>query len=312
MKKIVFVFLSIFIGMLLVTCRQFNQKEEDNNISLSNMEDADLWAAIEDVLAPGVKVSDTRIKSDVLSEKEILIKAAKFAEERGFLQSDSLFFTSQPKLAAARIETPVFIHNFLGSAEDSYEYGAYLIFAVDENGEYLANFLLKPHDNVETSGLDIALGVMSEDILESNAEIALHFITKREAVELIESQFPGQPYEGPIAVKMEFEGEVWGNTINSWYFTVGDSESRAVGGTYDEYLIDTSVYDYRNLTGGITSNRSAIDTESTAKSWGGHRMVKLETPVYFLEKLKRAQAGERSAFTGEAPSPARVIPVPLK
>jgi hypothetical protein len=287
-------------------------RNDNINSLLSNLEEPELWSAIEDVMVPEAEVSDIRPADNVLSEKEILLKAAKFADERGLLASDSLFLTSQPKLLTAHIETPIFIHNFLGSAEECYEYGTYLIYAVDQNGEYLANILVRPHDNVDLMSIDIAMGVMDEGVLEYSPETAKHFITKQEAIELIESQFPGQPYEGPIAVKTEFEGEVWGNTIVSWYFTVGDMENRAVDGAYAEYLIDTSVYNYRNLTGGVTTNRSAIDTENTAKSWGGHRMVKSDTPLNFFEKIKAVQTGERSIFTSTVTAPARVSPIHLK
>jgi hypothetical protein len=276
------------------------------------MEEPELWTVIENVMVPGVEVSDVRPVDNVLSEKEILIKATKFVEERGFLESDSLFLSSQPKLQTAHIETPIFIHNFLGPAEECYEYGTYLIFAVDNNGEYLANLIVRPHENVDITRLDIAMGYSEENIMEYSPELATHFITKQEAIELIESQFPGQPYEGPIAIKTEFEGEVWGNTIVSWYFTVGDMESRAAGGAYDEYLIDASVFDYRNLNGSVTTNRSAIDNEKTAINWGGNRMVKLDSPLYFIDKLKGVQTGERSAFTSETTGPARVSPVRLK
>jgi hypothetical protein len=276
------------------------------------MEEPELWPTIENVLVPGAEVSDERPVDNVLSEKEILIKATKFAEERGFLEPDSLFINSQPKLLTANIETPIFIHNFLGSAEECYEYGTYQIYAVDDNGEYLAHILARPHDNVDINNLDIVMGVLEENIMEYSPELSTHFITKREAVELIESQFPGQSYEGPIAIKTEFEGQVWGNTIISWYFTIGDTESRAAGGAYDEYLIDIEVLDYRNFIGSVTTNRSAIDNERTAKNWGGNRMVKLDTPLYFIDKLKDVQTGERSAYTSEVPSPARVSPVPLK
>jgi hypothetical protein len=183
-----------------------------------------------------------------------------------------------------------------------------MLFAIDEKGECLRVSMVDPIITVDDKHFEFVSG--------SNAmtpeELAFHYITKREAIELIESQFPNQPYEGPIAVKMEFEGEVWGSANISWYFTVGDISSRSAGSSYAEYLIDTQVFDYRNIVGGVLANRSTIDTERTAKSWGGYRMVKLETPVYFLEKLKSVQAGERSAFTGETPNPARVIPVPLK
>jgi hypothetical protein len=307
MKKIVYGFLSIFIGMLIMSCQQLN-RGDDNNSTLAKTEDQDIWSAIEDVLAPGAKVSDVRPASNILSEKEILIKAAKFAEERGRLHSNSILFTEQPKLLTAHVEAPVFIYNFLVPAERSIEYGIYRLSAIDEKGECLMVLMVDPLITVEDNRFELVSGTNAS----FPEEIATHYITKREMIELIESQFPGQPYEGPIAVNMEFEGEVWGNAITSWYFTVGDAVSRSVDNTYAEYLIDSQVFDYRNITGGVTSNRSAIDTESTAKSWGGHRMVKLETPVYFLEKLKRAQTGERSAFTSEAPSPARVTPVPLK
>jgi hypothetical protein len=307
MKKMIYVFVSILIGISALSCRQLN-RGEGHNVSLSDMDDADVWAAIEDVLAPGAKVSDVRIATNVLSEKEILIKAAKFAEQRGDLYSDSIFFKEQPKLLSARVEAPIFIYSFLVPADHSIDYGIYMLFAIDEKGECLRVSMVDPIITVDDKRFELVSGsnVMTPE------ELASHYITKREAVELIEGQFPGQSYEGPIAVKMEFEGEVWGSATISWYFTIGDIESRSVEGSYAEYLIDSQVFDYRNITGGVTSNRSAIDTESTAKSWGGHRMVKLETPVYFLEKLKSVQAGERSAFTGEMPSPARVTPVPLK
>jgi hypothetical protein len=276
--------------------------------------DDELWAVIAPRIVDGAEVSDIRPAPDMLSEKEMLIKCAKIASVEGYLDSNNLIYTEdQPKLLTARIEAPILVYNFSAPAENI-RYGTYLLVAVDDNGEALLDVRVDPleYDSSDSHG-----AVRITNTLASS-ELSRHYITEREARALIESQFPGQEYEGPAAVRMQFADDLYGWTSVSWYFTVGDSASRSVaGGEYREYLINALIAGYQDLpVADVTAptNRSAIDSRRSLPGFTfTSRMALLTEPVYFFDKLKAIREGQSlAAPVVPRSAPARVIPVPLQ
>ncbi|GHU25272.1 hypothetical protein FACS1894172_18820 [Spirochaetia bacterium] len=274
--------------------------------------DTEIWAVIVPALVEGAEISDTRPAPDILSEKEILIKCAKIAVEEGYLDPNNLIYTrDQPKLLTAHIETPILIYDLSDPLEYVQQPGSYLITAVDNNGESLLDVFVNPSIHTVENGHEYS-PIRITDTRDSS-DLSRHYITKHEAQELIESQFPGQHYKGPTAIRMEFEGDRYSKHYFSWYFTVSDSAARSgTGGTSEEYLISALVFGYRALPAKLTApaSRSALDARTSLSGFTFYsRMVKLVEPVYFFDRLRNTQAGRPLS---EPVPPSRVSPVWLQ
>jgi hypothetical protein len=205
------------------------------------------------------------------------------------------------------------VHDLTGPVQDVYKNSSYLLTAVDDDGETLLDVYVNPFP--DTAGDRPQYGAIGVTPINCPAEVRQHFITKREVQEIIESQFPEQQYEGPVAVRMLFEGDVYSRSSTSWYFTVGDSSSRSVaGGDYKEYLINALVMGYRELPGKVTApeSRSLIDTKKSVPGFSFYsRMVQLAEPIYFFENLNNMKAGRSVMSASNPPTPARLISVHL-
>ncbi|MDR1248294.1 MAG: hypothetical protein LBK63_03230 [Treponema sp.] len=304
--------LSILIAsfFILVSC---NLGPNNGKTSLN---DGEVWPIIETVLAEGAEISDVRPDASILSEKEILIKMAKIASEEGYLSlSHPLYSTDQPKLLNARIEAPILVHDLTVPVQDVYKTSFYLLNAIDEEGESLLHVNVNP---LPDAAGDRQYGPIGITPSNATPELSRHFITKREAEKIIESQFPSKQYAGPVAVEMLFEGDVYGRSNVSWYFTVGDSSSSrsAMGGDdHKEYLINALVTKYRELPDEVTApaSRSLIDAKKSNPGFTFYsRMVQLAEPIYFLENLNNMKAGRSIMGANNPPAPARVTSVPLK
>jgi hypothetical protein len=144
---------------------------------------------------------------------------------------------------------------------------------------------------------------------------AYHFITKREAAELIQSQFPDSAVSEPMAItNLRLDDDPYSHMFFFWYFTVSDGE-RSVANAGDEYIIATDIPGYTSIPGGV-SNRAAIDYAGGRGDFhlNGYRMAKLSKPLRLFEKLETARSAGGASF---APSsyPAESVgftPVPLK
>ena len=134
MNKILAVF---WVGALFLSC------QIQSPVSTASSDD-ELWAAIAPRIVEGADLSDVRPASDMLSEKEMLIKCAKIAAAEGYLDPNNLIYTQdQPKLLTARIEAPILVYD-LSAPEEYVKYGSYLLVAVDDAGEALLDVRVDP------------------------------------------------------------------------------------------------------------------------------------------------------------------------
>jgi hypothetical protein len=309
MKKITLA-VAAFLVIFFVSCTQ------TEGIRLDNKSDHEIWSLIESVLAEGANPSDIRPHADTLSEKEVLIKFAKIAASEGYLAINHPLYTSdQPGLLNARIEEPVLVYDVNVPAIDAYRSASYMLTAVDDKGEMLLTVFV----NTSISPSEKEHGPISVTPNKISSELSMHYITEREAKKLIERQFPGQEYRGPIAVRMAFEGDIYSKNVISWYFSVPDIAARPPAGDNEsgEYLIQALVKGFRELNGQITDsiNRGVVDTPKSNPGFTFRsRMAQLVEPIRFLEKLDAVKEGGSMIITdgGSAPGPALLIPVPLK
>ncbi|MDR2052501.1 MAG: hypothetical protein LBP80_03725 [Treponema sp.] len=263
-------------------------------------------AAVESIMASGAAASDIRPRAGLLSEQEVLLKAADYLYSIGGLDPSFYAYEEEPRLLTAKIETPVLFYFPDGTP------ASYYLMAVDEKGECLMGSMVHPETNVDLNSFE----TVRDGIIPNKPDyLSSHFITKREAAELIKTQFPGNVVSEPIAVRGLFlEGHPHSNSEIFWYFTVGGSE-RGAEAVSEEYIIDADIMGYSTIAGGV-SNRSAISAGrggSPLLDW--ERMAKLNTPLNLFEKIEasnaRALAGDNTAVPYQR-TELKYTPVPLR
>jgi hypothetical protein len=292
MKKFMF---CAFIAIVFAACGQ-------EQTGFKNKTPAEKWAAIQDSMAPGAPVNNVRPLPNVLSEQEILLKAADYAIEKGMLDPSHPEFQNHPALLSAKIETPILVTNAYNGEPDSY-----LLTAVNDNGELLADI-----------GVNSAVSARDEEFEGVRGfpfpNSSNHFITKKEAAELIQSQFPDSAVSGPMAIEnLRLDDDPSSHMFFFWYFTVNDN-ARSAADPGDEYIIASVIPGYTAIPGGV-SNRAAIDFAGGRGDHHlkGYRMAKLNKPLYLFDKLAAARAVGGAFAPSDYPAESvGITPVPLK
>jgi hypothetical protein len=293
MKKLMFY---AYIALVLTSCGQ-------QPTALESGTSEEKWEIIQDYMVSGAPVSNERPLSNVLSEKEILLKATDYAIKEGLLDPSQPVLKNHPALLTARIETPVLVTD----AENG-EPGWYLLIAVDNDGVLLARMSFNSAVNASEETFSGLRGF-------SLPGTSHHFITKQEAIELIQSQFPDSAVSEPVAIEnLRLDDDPYSHMFFFWYFTVNDTALSAAG-SVDEYIIASVIPDYTSIPGGM-SNRAAIDFAGQRGDHHlkGYRMAKLNKPLRLFDKIETARSAGGASF---APSnyPAEsvgITPVPLQ
>jgi hypothetical protein len=294
MKKI------IFYSLAVVVCAACGQKSAVHE----KIAPDEKWAIMQEhYMVPGAPVGSERPLPNVLSEQEVLLKAADAAIKEGVLDSSYPEYQENPALMTAKIETPILVTD-----AQTGEPGWYLLMAVDSEGVLLARVGFNSDVNAsdtEFVGIRAFAFPGSQD----------HFITKREAAELIQSQFPDKNVSEPMAISnLRLEDERHSNMFAYWYFTVSD-ESRSATDSADEYVMGTTIHGYTSIPGGVT-NRAAIDYAGQRgdRHLKGYRMAKLNKPLGLFKKLEAARAAGGTGFTPTINSfeDIGITPAPLK
>jgi hypothetical protein len=239
----------------------------------------------------------------VLSEREVLLKAADFAIEEGVLDPAYSEYETNPALKDAKIETPVLMTNVAKGIPDTY-----ILNAVDEEGIVLA------YVSVSSNPADVSKEsfVFARSILNLKWSVS-HMITKREAAELIHSQFPDKTVSEPMMIgNLRLGDDPHSHRALLWYFTVSDN-ARSAEGAGGDYVIDAYVGGYWvTLGGSISRNVAALNRGSAHLD--GYRMVKLDRQLHLFDKLDTARSVGGVTFSSSPSSMERIgfTPVPLK
>jgi hypothetical protein len=245
-------------------------------------------------------VSDERPLPNVLSEQEVLLKAADVLIEMGVFESSYYAYQQYPALRNAKIEAPILVID-AQTGEPRY----YIITAVD-NDIVLAEVQVKTYINSSDERFIMGRGFA----LPGSQN---HFITRREAVELIKSQFPDKTVSEPLAIgNLWLENDKQSHRFIYWYFTVSDN-GRSASGEADEYVIGTVIPGYPAIPGGV-SNRAAIDYAGQRGDFHlqGYRMAKLNSPLRLFDKLNEARAAGGTFSSSPDTERVGITPVPLK
>jgi hypothetical protein len=293
MKKLIF---CVFSVIAFSSCGR-------NTAVFENNTPEEKWDIIQDYMVPTAPVSNERPLPNVLSEKEILLKAMVYANEKGALDTSYFEYQNNPALLTAKIETPILIAD-----ATSGESSSYMLTAVDDKGVFL---LWMSFDAAVNSSDEEFAGLRGFAFPNS----ANHYITKREVTELIHSQFPDSAVSEPMAItNLRLEEDPYSHMFFFWYFAVNDT-ARDAAGVSDEYIIASVVSGYPGIPGGV-SNRAAIDFAGGRGDihLNGYRMAKLEKPLRLFDKLQTARAAGGASFTPPSYPTESVgfTPVPLK
>jgi hypothetical protein len=257
------------------------------------------WKMIEDRIAPGVEISAERPFPDILSEKEVLSRTAVVFQKRGMFKSNYYIYGYEPRLLTAKVEKPFLMYGFNYNPGSVY----YTLTANTDNGQVLFRQMVYAIADVPDEKF---LGIQN-DMEGQWDSMSYHYITEREAVELIASQFPGEPFEGPIMTHIKLEDNIHSTSRHFWYFTVDN----------EDYIIDARIgapNGYNSIPGGVT-NHQAISKAGGGGSFylQGERMARLVPRGNFFAILRENSAATVNGhFNNPAPAAFDYVPLPLK
>jgi hypothetical protein len=242
------------------------------------------WQVIrDDFMVPDAPADIERPLPNVLSEQEVLLKAADVAVKEGVLDPSHYAYQDNPALKDAKIETPILLTDGVNGAPDMY-----LLNAVDDNGISLATVSVNSVSDASEDNFE-----RGRFISEATFNPDIHIITKREAVELTQSQFPDNTVSEPMAVyNIRLGDDPYSHQAMFWYFTV-DGTERSAAGNVGEYILDIDIVGYSYIPGGV-SNRAAINRGSVHLN--GYRMAKLDTPLRLFDKRDAARSAGGASF----------------
>jgi hypothetical protein len=275
MKKLIYCgFIVIFLGSCGQKAVVYEQSTPEEK-----------WQVIrDDFMVSDAPADIERPLPNVLSEQEVLLKAADVAVKEGVLDPDYYAYQNNPALKDAKIETPILLTDGVTGGP-----GTYILNVVDASGISLATVSVN-----STYDTDEASFERWRSIPDPVTGPANHIITKREAAELSQSQFPGSTVSEPIAVtNLRLEDDPHSHSSIFWYFTVTET-ARSAAGTADEYILDPFIPGYRSIAGGI-SNRTALN-QGGSVYLNGYRMAKLDTPLRLFDKLETARSAGGASF----------------
>ena len=248
------------------------------------------------------ELSAERPAPDLLSEQEVMIRAAQALAKRGYLDPANHIYQEVPQLAAAKVAKPIFTYdgNLLSQG---IIYGTYEAYVVDDNGVVLASTTVQA-DQVLEDEWEALMGI---GLLTRGS--SHHLITKNEAVATFCEAFPHQHVAEPIAVRIwDLEGVRYSNTYIFWYTTVTEA-GRSAGESATEYLLCASVVSPPPGLNISANPRSALS--HGAPAWGT-RIARIDESLHLHEKLAaakaRAAAGEPEPAIGPTP-PVKITPV---
>ena len=257
---------------------------------------------IESYMVPDAELSAERPAPDLLSEQEVMIRAAQAMAREGYLDPAHPIYKKYPQLLTVKVAEPVLVYHEPLLSQGIVD-GTYYVHVVDDTGIALAGIDLAPNEIV----LDEDDVIVDNSIfIQGNAK---HLITKKEAAATFREAFPHQQVAEPIAVRIwDLEGVKYSNSYIFWYTTVSEA-GRSAGEDTAEYLLCASVFSPPPGLNISANPRAALS--HGAPAWGT-RIARIDEPLHLHEKLAqakaRAAAGEPEPAIGPTP-PVKITPV---
>ena len=259
---------------------------------------------IQSYMVPDAELSAERPAPHLLSQQEVMIRAAQAMAREGYLDPAHRIYKKYPQLLTVKVAEPILVyHEYLLS--QGIVDGTCYVYVVDDKGIALAGIDLAPNEIV----LDEDDVIVDNSIfIQGNAK---HLITKKEAVATFREAFPHQHVAEPIAVRIwDLEGVKYSNSYIFWYTTVSEA-GRSAGESAAEYLLCASVVSPPPQQSLSTNPRAALSRSTVSGGWGT-RIARIDEPLHLHERLAqakaRAAAGEPEPAVGPT-EPVKITPV---
>ena len=259
---------------------------------------------IQSYMVPDAELSAERPAPHLLSQQEVMIRAAQAMAREGYLDPAHRIYKKYPQLLTVKVAEPMLVyHEYLLS--QGIVDGTCYVYVVDDKGIALAGIDLAPNEIV----LDEDDVIVDNSIfIQGNAK---HLITKKEAVATFREAFPYQHVAEPIAVRIwDLEGVKYSNSYIFWYTTVTEA-GRSAGESAAEYLLCASVVSPPPQQSLSTNPRAALSRSTVSGGWGT-RIARIDEPLHLHERLAqakaRAAAGEPEPAVGPT-EPVKITPV---
>ena len=234
------------------------------------------WAfMLEHYIVPGAVISDERPLPYILSEKEVLLKAADYAISG--LDEGS------------KIDTPVLEYSPNG------EPVWYFINMVNNKGYRLLYVYVNPKS--DTKG---------EPFAETRFRGGLS--SKREAVEFTKSRFPYENVSEPVAVcELSLEDSRYSYSATFWYFTVEEDEQ---AGAVEEYIIPVNfaggLFDIEPF---LYAGQEPYGGSFHLKN---HWIGRLDKPIHLFENIEALRATGGDAKLNYPTGAIPFTPIPIR
>ena len=304
--KIKLFFLPVVAFFFLAACIESSDEDspkKDAALSILALSPEQKLKLIKPFMPDDAVLSDEHPLPNTSSEKEVLLHTFDVLYKTGQLHPEYLK-SYNPRLLDAKVEVPILVYTF---DHDPARVGYYFT-AVADNGQCLIFAHVRAEADISDKSLIGGFGGFGSS--RNNEGNSYHIMTKREAVDLIKSQFPGKEFEGPIAIHINLFEILHSNSGIYWYFKIEEGE---------EYIISAHVFGnpysnrgYNGIEGGV-KNRAALRGYGGDPYLNAERMARLDTRLNLFEKLRENFDLCNSGYIPNSPVPqVKFTTVPLK
>lgn len=238
----------------------------------------------------------------MLSEQEVMIRAAEYAVQQGYLDPAHPIYEKVPELANAKVAEPIFVY-YENELQQGKVNGFYNIYTTTADGATKIEARVFAQEIIPDGVDNPTFGITYNQFI-----LPKHIITKKESKRIYQNLFPGKDVSNPMAISIKTS--VTPFFVSAWYVEVSDG-SRSAGGSHEEYLLDMTVFDLPPQQSLSTNPRAALSRSTVSGGWGT-RIARIDEPLRLHEKLAkakaRAAAGEPEPAVGPTP-PVKITPV---
>ena len=291
------IFFAITIVLMVCSCNLEKlafQQPQSQNLNISH---------IQPYMVEGAELSAERPAPHLLSEQEVMIRAAEYVVQQGYLDPAHPIYEEMPELANAKVAEPIFVY-YENELQQGKVNGFYTLYATTKTGNVCLVSSAWAQDIIPDKSSDrpdFARGY-GWDSLDMN------IVSQKETLQICQNIFPGKTISEPLAICTKTDAHQF--LVDAWYVEVSDG-SRSAGGSHEEYLLDMTVFDLPPQQS-IPTNPRAVLSRSTVSGGWGTRIARIDEPLHLHERLAqakaRAAAGEPEPAIGPT-SPVKITPV---
>ena len=263
---------------------------------------------IESYMVEGAELSAERPAPDLLSEQEVMVRAAEYVAQQGYLDPAHPIYEEVPELATAKVAEPIFVY-YGDELQQGKVNGYYRVYVADSTGKVLIETnVLAVEDLGGRKEPDFSRGIRTSEIPSKK------MLSQNNVKQLFSEKFPVSQVSEPLAVILNMKDVAHPGTVISWYVAVSESGGgRNAAENISEYLVNSAIFEEPGTFVSTAGSglRSALSSSTVSGGWGT-RIARIDKPLHLHEKLAiakaRAAAGEPDPVVGPTP-PVQITPV---